>query len=65
MANPGNELSKVFHRNYLKVHIDYRPVSKIDGSFEPPGDLCRKIEGHKIIRFSTMPSLVSCPPECR
>lgn len=26
--------------------IDYGPVSKIDRSCEPPGDLVRKIQGH-------------------
>lgn len=39
--------------------IDYRPVSKIDGSYEPPFKNLLKRQGHKT--FSTMPSLVKCP----
>lgn len=33
--------------------IDCGPVSKIDGPYEPPGNLLRRKQGHKITRSST------------
>lgn len=39
------------------------PCRNDDGSSERPGHPFRKIKGHKIITFSTKPSLISCPTD--